>query len=59
MEKLRSPTVLEASVISTKSAPFEDQSIGVQLVLNQMLGIAVSHPEKIGTQYSITVKERD
>ena len=41
-----------------KSAPFEDQPMGVQLVLSQMPRIVVSHPEQVGMQCSITVKER-
>ena len=45
-------------LVPSKSDPFEDQSMGVQLVLNQALGIAVPHPEQIGTQCSITVKEQ-
>ena len=40
-----------------KLAPFEDQPIKVQLVLNQMPGTTVPHPEQIGPQCLITMKK--
>ena len=41
-----------------RSAPFVEQPMGVQSVLNRMTRMAVPHPEQVGMQCLIAVKGR-
>jgi len=57
--KLTFPVVMEDRLFQPKSAPFEDQPMGVQLVMSRTPRIAVQLLGQVGTQCSIAVKKRD